>query len=65
MQNPRRGRVERDDMPYADILAICRPYLGEVVGVFSGWTPLADRSWLFDEDLDLEDPWQFRNFRVA
>ncbi|MBE0549151.1 MAG: homospermidine synthase, partial [Rubrivivax sp.] len=64
MRNPQRGVVEPDDLPYADILALCRPYLGEVVGVFSSWTPLDGRGWLFDEDLDRDDPWQFRNFRV-
>ncbi|MDP1647221.1 MAG: saccharopine dehydrogenase NADP-binding domain-containing protein [Rubrivivax sp.] len=64
MCNPQRGVVEPDDLPYAEILALCRPYLGEVVGVFSSWTPLDGRGWLFDEDLDRDDPWQFRNFRV-
>ena len=47
------------------ILEICRPYLGEVVGVYSDWTPLQDRSRLFPEDLDPTDPWQFKNFRVT
>jgi len=65
MQNPTRGVVEPDDMPYDQILAWCRPYLGDVVGVFSDWTPLDGRSRLFDEDVDAGDPWQFRNFRVA
>ena len=40
------------------------PYLGEMVGVYSDWTPLADRESLFAEDLDPSDPWQFKNFRV-
>jgi homospermidine synthase len=29
------------------------------------WTPLKDRSPLFPEPKDPEDPWQFLNFRVA
>jgi homospermidine synthase len=64
MQNPRRGVVEPEDLPFDRILALCRPYLGQLVGVFSPWTPLQDRGWLFAEDLDPTDPWQFRNFLV-
>jgi homospermidine synthase len=36
-----------------------------VVGVYGDWTPLRERSPLFSEDLDAEDPWQFGNFRVT
>lgn len=64
LRNPERGVTEPDDMPFDEILALCRPYLGQVVGVFSDWTPLHDRSTLFVEQLDREDPWQFDNFRV-
>jgi homospermidine synthase len=65
MENPRSGVVESDEMDFRRILEICRPYLGEVVGVYSDWTPLQDRARLFPEDLDREDPWQFRNIRVS
>jgi homospermidine synthase len=41
------------------------PYLGKVAGVYTGWTPLLDRGQLFSEDLDVEDPWQFKNIRVT
>ena len=41
------------------------PYLGDVVGVYGDWTPLADRERLFPEDLDRDDPWQFKNIRVG
>ena len=64
MQHPSEGIVEPDDLPFDEVLARCRPYLGDVVGVYSDWTPLAGRSWLFEEPLDRDDPWQFRNFRV-
>ena len=43
--------VEADEMDHARILEICAPYLGEVVGVYSDWTPLQDRGLLFPEDL--------------
>jgi len=65
MRNPARDVIDPDDIPYDEILALCRPYLGEVVGKFSDWTPLADRGWLFEEDVDRSDPWQFKNFRVV
>ena len=65
IENPTRGVVEPDEMDFARILEICRPYLGEVVGVWGNWTPLEDREILFPEDLDREDPWQFKNIRVV
>jgi len=65
LENPSRGVVEPDEMDFARILDICRPYLGEVVGVWGDWTPLKDREVLFPEDLDREDPWQFKNIRVV
>lgn len=65
MQHPDRGIVEPDDLPFDEILARCRPYLGDVVGAYSDWTPLQGRAWLFGEDLDGDDPWQFKNVRVA
>ncbi|MGC2414364.1 MAG: saccharopine dehydrogenase C-terminal domain-containing protein [Stellaceae bacterium] len=64
IENPNRGIVEPDEMDFARILEICRPYLGDVVGVWGDWTPLQDRESLFPEDLDRGDPWQFKNIRV-
>jgi homospermidine synthase len=65
MRNPRAGVVEPDDLPFAEILRLCAPYLGTVTGVYSDWSPLVDRGTLFAEDVDRGDPWQFKNFRVA
>jgi len=64
MKNPQRGIVEPDDLPYDEILRLCRPYLGDVVGVYCDWTPLIGRGCLFEEPLDHDEPWQFRNFLV-
>jgi len=47
------------------VLDFIRPYLGEVAGAYSDWTPLDDRGVLFEEELDRDDPWQFLNFRVV
>ncbi|NGM18642.1 homospermidine synthase [Roseomonas stagni] len=65
IENPRLGVVESDEIDHERALAICAPYLGEVVGAYSDWTPLQDRAVLFPEELDREDPCQFRNFRVV
>ncbi len=65
LRNPAAGVVEPDDIDYALVLDIARPYLGELVGVYGDWTPLRDRGRLYGEDLDPDDPWQFRNVRVT
>jgi homospermidine synthase len=65
IENPRRGIVEPDEMDYARVLEIAGPYLGEIVGVWGDWTPLQDREQLFPEDLDRDDPFQFKNIRVV
>jgi homospermidine synthase len=65
IEHPQRGIVEPDEIDFQRILEICQPYLGEVVGVYGDWTPLNDRERLFPEDLDRDDPWQFKNIRVV
>ena len=65
LRNPLRDVVEADDLPHEEMLRLIEPYLGDVVGVYTDWTPLAGRGWLFEEDLDRDDPWQFKNFRVV
>ena len=65
MENPNRGIVEPDEMDFERPLQICLPYLGTVVGKYTDWTPLYQRGELFAEELDLEDPWQFKNIRVV
>jgi homospermidine synthase len=64
LNNPRASIVEPDDIPADDILDVATPYLGEVVGEYGDWSPLQGREAYFDEDLDRNDPWQFKNFRV-
>jgi homospermidine synthase len=63
-QHPHSGIIEPDDLDCDDVMQIARPYLGDVVGVYTDWTPLEDRGYLFTEDLDTDDPWQFKNIRV-
>ena len=65
LRNPDAGIVEPDDIDYELVMEITRPYLGDMVGIYSDWTPLNDREELFSEDVDRKDPWQFKNFRVT
>ncbi len=65
IENPVAGVVEADQIDHCRILEIATPYLGEMVGAYTDWTPLVDRSHLFPEDVDPTDPWQFRNVRVG
>ncbi len=64
LENPNAGIVEADEMDYRRCLEVQMPYLGPVIGVYTDWTPLKDRPGFFAEDLDLSDPWQFRNVLV-
>ena len=40
LQHPDRGIVEPDDLPFDEMLRLCRPYHGDVGGVYSDWRPL-------------------------
>lgn len=65
IEHPRRGVIDPEELPHAEIIDRCLPYLGEVIGIYSDWTPIKDRASFFMEEIDLSDPWQFRNFRVS
>ncbi len=64
IENPRAGVVDADEIGWRRVLEIQRPYLGPVIGTYTDWTPLSGRPGLFPEDIDAEDPWQFRNVLV-
>ncbi len=64
LENPNAGIVEADELDFARCLEVQRPYLGPVEGHFTDWTPLTDRIDLFPDDVDPDDPWQFRNVLV-
>jgi homospermidine synthase len=65
LENPQVGIVEADEMDFRRCLEIQRPYLGNVFGEYTDWTPLVHRSELFPEDVDTSDPWQFKNVLVS
>ena len=64
LENPLAGIVEADEIDYRRCLEVQLPYLGPVVGVYTDWTPLVGRPGFFPEDIDVEDPWQFKNILV-
>jgi homospermidine synthase len=65
LEHAREGIVEPEEMDFERVLDIASPYLGDIVGVYDNWTPLDRRERLFPEDLDRDDPWQFKNIRVV
>ena len=65
LEHNQAGVVEPEDLDFARVLDVARPYLGDVVGVYGDWTPLDGRERLFAEELDRDDPWQFKNVRVV
>ena len=65
LRHPDAGIVEPEEMDFRTVLEAAMPYLGEVAGAWTDWTPLKDRSPLYEEPLDRTDPWQFINLRVA
>ena len=64
LENPTRGVVEADELDFKRCLEVQRPYLGPVIGTYTDWTPLDGRGVLFPEDVDADDPWQFKNIIV-
>lgn len=65
LRHPEAGIVEPDEIDHRLVLDTARPYLGDVVGIATDWTPLCSRSRLYPEPVDSSDPWQFLNFRVG
>ncbi|WOJ90081.1 saccharopine dehydrogenase NADP-binding domain-containing protein [Methylocapsa polymorpha] len=64
LENPEAGIVEADEVDFRRCLEVQSPYLGPIIGKYTDWTPLKDRAILFPEDIDAEDPWQFKNVIV-
>ena len=65
MENPIAGIVDADEIDHETVVNVARPYLGEVFGEYTDWTPIQGRGKLFPEHFDAVDPWQFENFRVS
>ena len=68
IENSAEGILVPDDLPHDTILDIAKPYLGKFISTPSDWTPLQGYSSHFKgynkPDLDVKDPWQFKNFLI-
>jgi len=68
IKNPSKGLLVPDDLPYKEILEVATPYLGPCPSVETDWTPLKNKSALFDKWGKAlpkeEDVWQFNSFLV-
>ncbi len=60
INHPNEGILETDEMNYEECLAIQKPYLGKVFGVYTDWTP-RDQKLIPDK----KDTWQFENIRIT
>lgn len=69
IEHPERGICSPEDLPHDYVLSIASPYLGKNLSLPADWTPLVNRVNPFarhaPEDLDRDDPWQFKNFLVT
>jgi homospermidine synthase len=68
LRNPDRGLLVPDQLPWDDVLAVARPWLGAIESRPTDWTPLSTRSNPFEgwdgRKLDAGDVWQFGTFLV-
>ena len=68
IDNPGRGILVPDQLPYKELLTVAGPYLGPCPSVQTDWTPLDSRSRLFAKwgapSVDEADLWQFASFAV-
>lgn len=65
INNPERGLMVPDDLPWREVLDVAMPYLGTFYSAPQDWTPLTNRRDLFaawDGTVVDPDPWQFSNF---
>lgn len=64
LKNSAAGILEAEELDHTAVLEVARPYLGEMLSVYTDWTPIKGRNELFPERVDA-DPWQFENFLVT
>jgi len=69
IENPEEGLLVPENLPYDYILKVSKPYLGRWISKPHDWTPLKHMDHTFSRylkrDLDLRDPWQFKNFLIT
>ena len=67
VNNPDRGLLVPDDLPWREVLAHAEKYWGGIYSAPADWTPIDNRKDFFEgwngKEYD-SDPWQFSNFLV-
>ena len=68
MENPDRGYLVPDDLPWREIVASAEKYWGGLISTPSDFDPVSTRVDPFEGwngvEYDNEDPWQFTNFLI-
>ena len=68
MENPNRGYLVPDDLPWREIVAAAEKYWGGLVSTPSDFDPVSTRIDPFEGwngiEYDDQDPWQFTNFLI-
>jgi len=68
MENPDRGYLVPDDLPWREIVAAAEKYWGGLVSTPSDFDPVSTRIDPFEGwngiEYDDQDPWQFTNFLI-
>lgn len=64
LENPNAGIVEADEMDHVRCLEIQRPYLGSIEKHYTDWTPLESKNNIFSKNIDINNPWSFRNILI-
>jgi homospermidine synthase len=64
INNPRKGCVEPEELPFREVLAIALPYLGPMASIQSDWTPIKNRNTIYSFKPNKNNPWGFENFQV-
>ncbi len=61
IENPQEGIVEADEMDHERVMKVIEAYMGKMIGAYSDWTPIKNREPGRENEIDISDPWQFKN----
>lgn len=61
LNNPESGIVEAEEMDFKKCLSIQKPYLGSLELHFTDWNPLNINFSNFPREVDILNPWSFKN----
>ena len=65
LEHPAQGLCEPEAIDVHQGLEVAAPYLGDLSGVWTKWTPTRRRFLALPDVLDRTEPWAFSNFRLG